>query len=107
MTQTALRSFGTALGAIVRKSYHYMPPENTGPAYAVWAEISGRNLAANNTATEGAFTITVDYYTKTEFDGTIDNIQAFLSSYGSWVLESVQFEEDTGYIHYEWSQEHA
>lgn len=102
MTQTALQAFGTALGAIVPKSYHYMPPENTGPAYAVWAEISGSNLAADNKAAEGAFVIAVDYFTKTEFDTTIDSIQTFLNGYGSWILESVQFEEDTGYIHYEW-----
>lgn len=107
MTQSSLRSFGLGLGQIVPKCYHYMPPENTPAAYAVWAEISGTNLAADNTATEGAFTIAVDYYTKTEFDATIDSVTAYLGTFASWRLESVQFEADTGYIHYEWRLDHA
>ena len=107
MTQEHLKAFGLGLGQIVAKSYHYAPPENTPAAYAVWAEISGTNLAADNKAAEGAFTIAVDYFTKTEFDSTIDSIMTYLSSYGTWSLESVQYEEDTRYIHYELRLDYA
>lgn len=42
--------------------------------------------------------------TKTEFDETIDNIQAALESNHSigWRLSSIQYEDGTGLIHYEW-----
>ena len=107
MTQTSLKAFGLGLGLIVPKCYHYTAPENTPAKYAVWAELSGTHLAANNKEAEGAFEIAVDYFTKTEFDATIDNISAFLDGFGSWNIESIQYEEATGYIHYEWRISYA
>lgn len=107
MTQTALKSFGLGLGQIVTKSYHYTAPENTPAKYAVWQELSGEHLTADNKAGEGKFEIAVDYYTKTEFDATVDAISAYLDTYGSWRIESVQYEEQSGYIHYEWRLDYA
>ena len=107
MTQSGLKSFGLGLATIVPNAYHYTAPENTPAKYAVWAELAGNHLAADNKEAEGAFEIAVDYFTKTEFDATIDSISSFLDGFGSWRIESVQYEEETGYIHYEWRINHA
>ena len=46
---------------------------------------------------------TTDLYTKQEFDPWADALGESLSSYGiSWTLDNVQYEEDTGFYHYEW-----
>ena len=49
------------------------------------------------------FTGAADYYTKDEYDATIDAIQAEATASGIWLaLDSVQYEEDTGLTHFEW-----
>jgi nucleosome binding factor SPN SPT16 subunit len=49
---------------------------------------------------------TIDYFTKTEFDPIVETIQEKLNSIDiAWRLNSVQYEKDTGYIHYEWAWE--
>lgn len=106
MTQSKLRTFGTALSAAVT-AYHYRAPENQRPGYAVWAEYAGTHVSANNSHAEAAFSIAVDYFTATEFDSAIDAICDLLDTFGSWVLESVQFEPETNIIHYEWRLDYA
>ena len=44
--------------------------------------------------------------TRTEYDPTLDRIQEILNGFDfpfSWRLESVQYEDDTDLIHYEWT----
>ena len=106
MTQQQLRTFGAGLAQICN-AYHYRVPENTRPGYAVWQELSGESVQADNIHAESAFTIAVDYFTRAEFDSTIDDIQDYLEQFGSWRLESVQFEEETNVIHYEWRINYA
>lgn len=106
MTQAKLKTFGTALAAAV-KAYHYRAPENEAPGYAVWAELAATSVEADNRHAEGAFTIAVDYFTREEYDDAIDTICDLLDSFGSWVIESVQFETETGLIHYEWRLDYA
>lgn len=106
MTQAKLKIFGQGLAAVCR-AYHYRCPENTKPGYVVWQELSGNSVAGDNRHSESLCEIAVDYFTKTEFDAVIDDIEAYLQDYGSWRLESVQFETDTGVIHYEWRLEYA
>lgn len=107
MTQTQLKEFGNALGATVDTSFHYTAPENQSPGYCVWQEILGINLAGDDKHAESGFVIAVDYFTDEEYDSNIDAISALLDTYGSWTIESVQYEEDTGLIHYEWRLEYA
>jgi len=106
MTQAKLKTFGVALSDIVR-AYHYRAPENVAPGYAVWIEIADTHVSANNRHAEAAFTIAVDYFTAKEFDASIDAICDLLNGFGSWTLESVQFEPDTSLIHYEWRLDYA
>ena len=47
---------------------------------------------------------TVDFFTLEEYDAIIDEIQDTLEGIEglSWNLNSVQYEEETKFIHYEW-----
>ena len=72
--------------------------------YIVWAEDNeASSLNADNKKQEQVLEGTVDYFTKTEYDPNFKLIQSKLNAIDiSWKLNSVQHEEETGYIHYEW-----
>lgn len=76
--------------------------------YFVWQEDGESVLAADDIHAECAITGTTDLFTKQEFDPWVDAFGEALSSHGiAWSLSSVQYEDDTGFIHYEWSWEVA
>lgn len=82
--------------------YHYRRPK-LKPPFAVWQEDSGQSFSADNKLAEQAVSGTLDYFTKQEYDSMIDQIQSVLKSLPvCWHLNSVQYEENTGIIHYEW-----
>lgn len=71
--------------------------------YFVWQEEQALDLCAGNVHRERAMAGTTDLFTKTEYDPWIAQLQAAFDAYGiAWNLESVQYEQDTGFIHYEW-----
>jgi hypothetical protein len=72
--------------------------------YIVWAEDMEAGAGhGDNRKTIQVIQGTLDYFTKTEFDPIFDQIQATLNNMKiAWRLNSVQHEDDTGYIHYEW-----
>ena len=71
--------------------------------YIVWAEDSeGDSVEGDNRKTNQSIQGTIHYFTKEEFDETVDDIQeALIDADISFYLNSVQHEEETGYIHYE------
>lgn len=74
--------------------------------YFVWQEEGKNDLVADNRHVEGAMVGTTDLFTKEEFDPWVEAFQNVMDALGiSWVLSSVQYEEDTGFIHYEWTWE--
>ncbi len=75
--------------------------------YMVWAEDrEAESLSADNHKQEQGITGYIDYFTKTEFDQTVDDIQEILNSQSvAWILESVDYEDYTNLIHYRWSWE--
>lgn len=76
--------------------------------YFVWQEAGSNDLPADNSHAEGAVTGTTDLYTKMEFDPWADALGESLSAYGiAWELSSIQYEDDTGFYHYEWAWEVA
>jgi len=89
--------------AITPNVFHYFASGQTGN-YIVWAEDGeGDSVSADDKKVEQSLTGTIDYFTKTEFDPVIKQIQDKLNEADiSWKLNSVQYEEDTKYIHYEW-----
>lgn len=71
--------------------------------YFVWGEMGQDDLEASNVHAEKAVTGYTDLYTKQEFDPWKDQIEESFDKYGIfWSLNSVQYEEETGFTHYEW-----
>jgi hypothetical protein len=83
--------------------HHYSASGATGN-YIVWAEDGqGDSSFADDKMEERALQGTTDYFTKTEYDPVIKQIETAMNNSDlSWRLSSIQHEEDTGYIHYEW-----
>ncbi|WP_139905617.1 hypothetical protein [Clostridium thermarum] len=83
--------------------FHYFADKQKGN-YIVWAEDGeGDSLDADDKKEIQSLQGTIDYFTKTEHDPVFELIQQKLDSADiSWSLNSVQYEEDTSYIHYEW-----
>ena len=92
-----------ALLTVTNKVYHYMAFKQTG-SYIVWAEdTQAESVWADDRMQEQSIQGTVDYYTKTENDPAWRQIQEALSDARvSWRLNSIQYEQETKYIHYEW-----
>lgn len=72
--------------------------------YIVWAEDgSGNSLHGDNYMVHQVIQGTVDYYTRSEADENVEKIQTALKRERiSFRLNSVQYEDETKYIHYEW-----
>ena len=106
MFQTKLRPIGEMLAAISRYTFHYWRSAPKGVnAYIVWAEDEeATSLDADNKKQIQGIHGTIDYFTKTEFDSTVDAIQDGLNELEnvSWRLSSVQYEDETTFIHHEW-----
>lgn len=77
--------------------------------YIVWAEdAEGKRIAADNKKAEYSIQGTIDYFTKEDMDPMTERIHNALKKAGiAFYLNSVQYEEETGYIHYEWIWEVA
>lgn len=86
------------------KSYHLFKPASVTAPYAVWQEDSeGQSNYADNLKTEQVVEITIDYFTKSEYDAMTDSIQDALDGAEvSWLLNSFQYEQETKLLHYEW-----
>ena len=75
--------------------------------YIVWAEDGANVHYADGRASEMAWTGTVDYFTKTEEDPNIELIWQALEAVCACALNSVQYEDDTKFLHYEFTWEIA
>lgn len=71
--------------------------------YFVWGERGTNDLMAGNVHVEKAVLGYTDLYTKLEFDPWKEQIEESFDAFGLfWALNSVQYEENTGFTHYEW-----
>lgn len=89
------------------KVYHYWRT-NIEPPYCIWQEDGeGDSFWDSNHQSEQVITGTIDYFTLIEFDNTVEKIQTVLNSIENcgWKLNSVSYEEDTNFIHFEWNFE--
>lgn len=106
--QNKLRQIGEAFAGVTTNAYHYFRPVTAFPAL-IWAE-SGEadSFHADNKKACQNIQGTVDLFTKTEFDPLLDDVQTALEGLGvAWYLSSVQYEDETNAIHYEWTWEVA
>lgn len=103
MTESMLERLQEALAALTDRVYHYVAAPNSTPPYIVWAEDGDNDLLAGNVHAERCYTGTVDLYTRTDSDPLFTAIPEALEGMGaSYYLNSVQYEEETGLVHYEW-----
>lgn len=92
-----------ALLTVTDKVYHYFADVNTDK-YIVYAEDNEpTRLYSDNKEAMAVLQGTIDYFTKTENDENAEKIKtalqdAEITSY----INSIQYEEETGFIHYEW-----
>lgn len=83
--------------------FHYRAPQNQPLPYIEWMEDGANDFLADNRHEETVYQGTIDLYTLDEEESLIKKIPEKLNETGAaWYLNSVQFEEDTGIIHYEW-----
>lgn len=98
-----LETLRRALTALTSSTHHYVAQPNAVPPYIVWAEDSDNDLSADNVHAERMYQGTIDLYTKSEDDPLMASIPQALEGIGAaYYLNSVQYEDDTGLIHYEW-----
>lgn len=92
-----------ALLAVTDNVGHYEALNQTDK-YIVWAEDGeGSSVEGDNYKLEQSIQGTIDYYTKDEDDPNAERIQTALKAVRiSFYLNSVQYEDETQYIHYEW-----
>jgi len=98
-----LSDIGVALAAVIPNTSRYSAIKKDDQ-YLVWAE-DGQAAAkfADGKMVNQALTGTVDYFTRMPDDPKVKAIQGALNRLSlSWRLESVQYEEETRYIHHEW-----
>lgn len=108
MNWNRLHLIGDALKTVIDQVYHFDAAGRDAP-YIVWGEDGARNEEwADNKMTARALTGTVDYFTRDTEDPNLPRIETAMEAAGIlYHLESVQFENDTGICHYEWTWEFA
>lgn len=71
--------------------------------YFVWQEEDADDLILNNRHCERKMIGTTDLFTKIEFDPWAEEIEKSFDDFGiGWELNSIQYEPETGFTHYEW-----
>lgn len=104
--QERLKEVQAALAPLCAETYHYTRHGNRiGESCIIWAEDAAENdLFADNCCAERQVHCTVDAYTRTEYDPLLDSVQDTLERMenAACSLSSVQYEEETGLIHYQW-----
>ena len=103
-----LRDVQAALLAVTNACYHYRRPPKPAESYIVWAEDrEAESMESENRTAEQQIHGTIDYFTRTEFDVKVDQIQEALNTVEGCAFhyEGAQFEEDTNLIHSSWECE--
>ena len=99
-----LTNLKNALDSTGYKFAHFgWTSEGISNDHGVYAEDSEISLFAGNKHAETAIQGTVDYFTRDDSGTPKTKIETALDSINiAWYLNSIQYEEDTGFIHYEW-----
>lgn len=75
-------------------------PEGT---YGTYSEDGENRLAGSNKTAENALVVYVNLFTKDDTQTPRTTVETALDGIPcAWYLNTVQFEQETGYIHFEW-----
>lgn len=101
--QDNMQDLVDALDATGLKFAHFGWSKAPSGDYGVYAEEHGVQLRADNSAAERVTQLTVDYFTRDASGTPRETIEDALNAcVCAWSLNNVMFENDTGFIHYEW-----
>lgn len=97
----------TALAGTQLKFAHFGWQAAPAGDYGVYSEEGGNEFhAEGGYVYEQAERGSVDYFTRDDTGAAKATIETALNTVpGTWYLNTIQYEEDTGYIHYEWIYE--
>lgn len=84
------------------KVYHYAKAASAKAPYVVWQEDATNEFKTGNRRGEYQVHGTIDIFSSKEFDALFDDVPAALDGIASVNLNSVQYEDDTKLIHYEY-----
>lgn len=94
------------LAALTPRCFEYFAAPNTKAPYIVWGVNDTNDFEADGKHTNRASVGSIDLFTKSSGDALIEKIEAALEEADvAWDVESIQYEDETGLIHYEWSFE--
>lgn len=84
--------------------FHFFKPSEVKDRYCVWSEdTQAESLHGDGILLNQQIEGTIDLFSKQEFDQAVDEIQEALSNARiGFYQNSIQFEEETGLIHWEW-----
>lgn len=100
---SSLEAVMNALLTVTNDVYHYTAPADS-TRYIVWAEeMEVASLEADNYKPGQTIEGSIDLFTKNEDDAWIEAVPDALNfARIGWELNSVQYEDETRFIHYEW-----
>lgn len=98
-----LNKLKEALKTVTNHVYHYQKNGPDSEQYLVWSEEYTRNSYAKDEVIHQVIVGTIDFFTKIEFDPMVSEIEKALKSASiCYRMNSIQNEDETGFIHYEW-----
>ena len=102
--QTKLKTVKDALTGISGLPVGHYEYAGDEIPYCVWAEdTESSSVEGDNQKVEQGIQGSIDLFTKQEFDPFVDLIQSALNTARiAFYLNSVQYEDETQFIHYEW-----
>jgi len=99
-----LNDLKTALDGTGYKFAHHAWSKAPAGDYGVYAEEGANDLLANGEHIEKAINGYIDYFTRDDSLTPKRTIEAVLHELGiPWSLNTISYEQDTGFIHYEWT----
>lgn len=99
--QERVEQIGKLHSAIGGNVHHYFRTQLKAP-YIIWQEDGSSQFDANDQVAEMTVSGSTDFFTKTEYDPTVDVIMDMFKMNGFlWKLDTIQYEQETGLIHYE------
>lgn len=98
-----ISELATALVGTGYRFAHYAWSHAPAGDYGTYAEESGEDFEADGVHAEKALEVAVDYFTRDDTGTPQTTIEAVLDGLNvPWYLDTIQYEDTTGYIHYTW-----
>lgn len=95
-----------AIAALEQKGYkfaHYSWSHAPSGDYGTWSELGSTEFKAGGLVVEQVMDGVVDYFTRDDSGQPQKDIQKAMTDAGIvFTLGAIQYENDTGYIHYSW-----